>query len=295
MSSSDSVAAAAAGAGVEKPGHLEPSELGTKQYWDNLYTSEIANHASNPADTGTVWFDDSDAEAKMVAFLDAQEHDLGLDRADAAVLDLGCGNGSLLFALRDDGWAGRLLGVDYSEKSVALARRVGAARDVASGDDGDDGGEEEEKEKEKEVEFKAWDVLNGSLRDVRPTTNTSTTEEEGEDGDKKLRIGWDLVLDKGTFDAISLSDELDSHGRRICEGYGARVLALLRPGGVFLVTSCNWTEAELTGWFERASSASAGAEEGARLRRAGRIQYRSFSFGGVQGQTISTLCFVKEE
>ncbi|KAK3692242.1 S-adenosyl-L-methionine-dependent methyltransferase [Podospora appendiculata] len=270
--SSDSVGpGAGAGAGVEKPGHLEPSELGTKQYWDNLYTSEIANHASNPADTGTVWFDDSDAEAKMVAFLDAQAHALGLDRAAAAVLDLGCGNGSLLFALRDDGWAGTLLGVDYSEKSVALARRVGAARDIACDDDNEN--------KEKEVEFKAWDVLNGPLSDVQPT-----------DRDGEQTGGWDLVLDKGTFDAISLSDERDARGRRICEGYGSRVLALLRPGGVFLVTSCNWTEAELTGWFEVAASGA-----GARLRRAGRIEYRSFSFGGVKGQTISTLCFVKEE
>jgi hypothetical protein len=105
--------------------------------------------------------------------------------------------------------------------------------------------------------------------------------------------GWDLVLDKGTFDAISLSGERDGQGRRICEGYGARVLQLLRTGGLFLVTSCNWTEAELKEWFDGKTWAEAGTETGARLRLAGRIAYPVFSFGGVKGQTISTLCFEK--
>jgi hypothetical protein len=134
------------------------------------------------------------------------------------------------------------------------------------------------------VDFKAWDVLNGPLDDVRAAQNTTTTTSSG---------GWDLVLDKGTFDAISLSGERDGQGRRICEGYGARVLQLLRTGGLFLVTSCNWTEAELKEWFDGKTWAEAGTETGARLRLAGRIAYPVFSFGGVKGQTISTLCFEK--
>ena len=109
--------------------------------------------------------------------------------------------------------------------------------------------------------------------------------------------GWDVVLDKGTFDAVSLSDERDGTGRRICEGYRSRVLRLLRPGGIFLLTSCNWTEAELRGWFEGAeepsTAAFGGGGGGARFEQAGRIEYPSFSFGGAKGQTISTVCFVK--
>lgn len=259
--------------------------------WDKLYEKELSNHADNPADEGTVWFDDSDAEAKMVQFLDEHaQSDFGLDRAAAAVLDLGCGNGSLLFALRDEGWRGRLLGVDYSERSVELARAVGVSRREEEEDD-DDNDDEEEEEGETAVEFKVWDVLGGSLDDVRATattdsntdtnTNTSTTGSGG---------SWDLVLDKGTFDAISLSGERDAQGRRICEGYGERVLQLLRAGGIFLVTSCNWTEAELREWFVDKTRAT---EAGERLRLAGRVEYPSFSFGGVKGQTISTLCFEK--
>ncbi|KAK0722761.1 methyltransferase domain-containing protein [Lasiosphaeria miniovina] len=290
----------------EKPAHLEPSELGTKQYWDELYTTELTNHAANPADEGIVWFDDSDAEAKVVAFLDGSGAGLGrgLDKDAAAVLDLGCGNGSLLFALRDDGWGGRLLGVDYSSQSVALAQRVAVARRRGPGqeEESEEEGEGAEAEAEAEVEFCVWDVLNGALDDVRasspspPSVTTPTTAgAEGgcHDNATAAAAGWDLVLDKGTFDAVSLSDERDARGRRICEGYGARVLSLLRTGGVFVVTSCNWTEAELREWFEPAPATTATAPPFFVLRQVGRIEYPSFSFGGVKGQTISTLCFEK--
>ncbi len=204
----------------------------------------------------------------MLSYLDSHAAaDFGLDPDTAAVLDLGCGNGSMLFALRDEGWVGRLLGVDYSARSVELARAVGASR-----------------EGEEEVEFRVWDVLNGNLEDVRATAATRDTDTDA---------GWDLVLDKGTFDAVSLSGEQDAQGRRVCEGYGERVVRLLRTGGIFLVTSCNWTEKELREWFEEKTPAT--AETGARLRLVGRIEYPSFSFGGVKGQTISTLCFEKVE
>ncbi|KAK5654104.1 hypothetical protein OQA88_7535 [Cercophora sp. LCS_1] len=237
-----------------KPAHLDPSALGTKQYWDDLYKTEITNHATNPADEGTVWFDDSDAEAKIVEFLsESSESGSQCDPSTAAVLDLGCGNGSLLYALRDEGWSGRLVGVDYSETSVALAKQVGKAR-------GEDGS----------VEFMTWDAVNGEF-----------------DEDGVTEGGWNLVLDKGTFDAVSLCGEKDGEGRRVCEGYGGRVARLLKIRGRFLVTSCNWTETELGMWFEGKGA------EGGKLRQVGRIKYPSFSFGGVKGQTISTLCFEK--
>jgi SAM-dependent methyltransferase len=301
------------------------------QSWDALYATELTNHSTNPSDEGTVWFDDSDAEAKLLSFLDSHHSSsfpssssplLDLSKARTSFLDLGCGNGSLLFALRDDGWDGRLLGVDYSEASVALAVQVGEGRrrraqeEDEEEEDGADGEEEEEEEEDghsskgktryqsqdevagvdggdahdapvsapgapggKKVDFMVWDVLAGPLDAVRSETNK-------ENGDTST-AGWDVVLDKGTFDAVSLSNQRDEAGRRICEGYRDRVLQLLRPGGIFLVTSCNWTEAELKGWFE-------GESEVGRLRQVDRVEYRSFSFGGVKGQTISTVCFTKE-
>ncbi|KAF3770093.1 S-adenosyl-L-methionine-dependent methyltransferase [Cryphonectria parasitica EP155] len=286
-----------------KPNHLDPSELGTKEYWDSLYTTELTNHTSNPSDRGTVWFDDSDAEAKLLEYLEdqttttttssssssssQQQHPL-LDRNTTSFLDLGCGNGSLLLALRDDGWAGRALGVDYSDKSVALARQVAQAhrrdeeeeekvREELDDDEegecrGDGSSSSSSRVRNEEVEFAAWDVLQGSYDAVLSGAQAQ---------------GWDVVLDKGTFDAISLSEEQGADGRRSCEGYKGRVVRLVRPGGLFLVTSCNWTEEELERWFGEGSS----EVEGGRFVRVGKVEYPSFSFGGVKGQTISTLCF----
>ncbi|KAL2111748.1 hypothetical protein VUR80DRAFT_9390 [Thermomyces stellatus] len=228
------------------PTHLEPSRLGTKEYWDALYTAELQNHASNPSDTGTTWFSDSDAESKLVDYLSSS---FSLP-PNTSFLDLGCGNGTLLSALRDDGWEGRLLGVDYSAQSVELARRV--AEQAGSG-----------------AEFAVWDVLGGDYADVLTGAEAS---------------GWDVVTDKGTFDAICLSAARDSAGRRVSEGYKSRVARLVKQGGLFIVTSCNWTEDELRAWF-------VGGEEG--FEEVGRIEYPSFTFGGQKGQTISTLCFRK--
>ncbi|KAM3503204.1 hypothetical protein MY10362_004330 [Beauveria mimosiformis] len=265
---------------AEKPKHLDPSELGTREYWDKLYTTEIANNAADPDDIGTVWFDDSGAEEKMLAFLDrlagvAPDHSdsdtsdtdntpdspslpaAALSRETTSILDLGCGNGSILFSLRSRGWSGPLYGVDYSAHSIRLASRIAASRalpDVAP------------------IVFTEWDLLSGPpLSTILPVQTV------------------DVVLDKGTFDAISLSDATDlSSGRRVCEGYKARVLPLLPVGGLFLITSCNWTEEELRGWFVAGDSV-----EDATFEEAGRVKYRTFSFGGVSGQTISTLCFRK--
>ncbi|KAG5928124.1 hypothetical protein E4U42_001234 [Claviceps africana] len=249
--------------------HLDPSELGTKEYWNALYTRELTNHASDANDIGTVWFDDSDAEAKMIAFLNrlADEstdgHTGAPSRSEASLLDLGCGNGSMLFSLREQGWSGPALGVDYSPQSVQLARQVCAAksRDHDSPDD-----------KTRPVRFAEWDIMTGPLEAVLPGPGRA----------------WDVVLDKGTFDAVSLSGERTDAGRRICEVYPERVLPLVREGGLFLITSCNWTEDELTAWF-----AGPRGHDGGRFVPAGRIEYRTFSFGGVKGQTISTLCFRK--
>ncbi|RYP25451.1 hypothetical protein DL767_008369 [Monosporascus sp. MG133] len=278
----------------------------------------MRNHAHDPSDTGTVWFDDSDAEARMIGFLLDFESELLLvprgPNRGASFLDLGTGNGSLLLGRRDAGCAGgRMLGVDYSARSVEFARRIAAARAAAKEEEeGHDGrGGEEEEEGQPEVEFRLHDILRDDPRKLL----TGAQE-----------AGWDVVLDKGTFDAISLSAEEEEDGgggggaqeegrsesatrrrsaatARACEAYPRRVLPLVRPGGLFLVTSCNWTEDELRRWFlgddaviasttAAAATTTEGKEEWG-FEQVGRVEYPSFSFGGVKGQTISTLCFRK--
>ena len=157
----------------------------------------------------------------------------------------------MLFLLREEGgFEGVMLGVDYSDASVQLCRRRMAAL-------------QDEIPEIKEIAFQEWDILHSAPR-------------------QEWSGGWDVVLDKGTFDAISLSDEVDEAGRRICEGYKEKVERLVKYGGCFVVTSCNWTEEELKGWFE-----------GGNLEVAGRVEYPVFKFGGKTGQSISTVCFKK--
>lgn len=55
-----------------------------------------------------------------------------------------------------------------------------------------------------------------------------------------------VALDKGTYDAVSLHPE-DSKGKR--EKYILNVWKLLKPQGLLVITSCNWTEKELLSHF----------------------------------------------
>jgi SAM-dependent methyltransferase len=260
---------------------LSPLDANLHCSWDSLYETEIANHTEDHTDEGTIWFDDSAAEDKVVEFLDGKiwEENLlgeGVKKRNCSFLDLGMGNGHFLFRLREseedgefdeygdgvrekDIWGGRMLGVDYSKKSVEFARRIAANK-----------GFDETEKVGRKIEFEHWDIMT-----QHPTSSILNINERGN--------GWDVVHDKGTFDAISLSEEKDERGRRICEGYKERVVPLIKEGGILLITSCNWTEEELNSWFK-----------GDELEVVERIQYRSFSFGGRKGQTISSVCYRKQ-
>ncbi|QDS73688.1 hypothetical protein FKW77_003011 [Venturia effusa] len=265
-----------------KPSHLDPT-----------YEREIGNHAEAPEDEGTIWFSDSGAEEKMIDFLEeyADEAQLYKDNSEehgmqaTTFLDLGTGNGHLLFALRDAGWEGQMLGVDYSAASIRLARQIGQRRISAStriGEHGKpmdgasesigDSGESQDGEADVcnlPVRFEEYDVLN-------PTQLPHFPDD-----------GFDVLLDKGTFDAISLSSESDTSGRRLYELYSHCILPLLKPDGIFLITSCNWTEEELRSWFEKESASNH------RFEFHDRIKYPSFTFGGHKGQSVVTICFKK--
>lgn len=136
-----------------------------------------------------------------------------------------------------------MLGIDYSLASVELARRIAGQKSL-------------------DIEFEVRDIM----------------------ADEKPWMGgvFDVVLDKGTFDAVSLSSE-DGDGRRICERYRDKVERMVKPGGRFLITSCNWTENELRDWFG-----------GGALVIEGRVEYPTFSFGGMKGQSVYSVCFRRE-
>lgn len=128
------------------------------------------------------------------------------------VLDIGTGNGHLLFALVEAGYdASRLTGIDYSQGSVDLSAAIAKQRD------------EDEAPAYTDITFAVCDFLDPESS-IPPPGNEGT-------GDGV----WDLILDKGTYDAMSLMNK-DEQGTLPLEGYVPRVVRLLRPGGHFLIT-----------------------------------------------------------
>jgi SAM-dependent methyltransferase len=226
--------------------------------WDECYERELDNHASNPSDEGTIWFADSGAEEKMIEMLEdmAEAETLRKD-ADGeheatSFLDLGTGNGHLLFSLRDDGWTGQMLGVDYSAASIQLAEQINRTRQLCG---------DEELDGQGDVRFLEHDLLSIS---------------------KPLSAQFYVLLDKGTFDAISLSSAPDATTL-----YRKRIQPLLLDDGYLIITSCNWTEAEVRGWIEGVEQ----GEENSAFNFVDRVSYPSFRFGGQEGQAVVTLCF----
>ena len=133
--------------------------------------------------------------------------------ARPSVLDVGTGNGHVLFAMVEAGYdASRLTGIDYSQGSVDLSTAIAKQRD------------------EDDAEY-AYDNVTFALCDFLDPASPVPPPKEERTSDGV----WDLVLDKGTFDAISLMDE-DEQGIAPLERYVLRVVRLLRPGGYFLIT-----------------------------------------------------------
>jgi hypothetical protein len=196
------------------------------------------------------------------------------------------------------GFRGRLVGVDYSRQSVELARELQRGRghsayrsdseDEDEDEDEEDGAEpavpESKAEADSEVapiQFEEWDIL-GSEAPLSETGLASSPAHAlpwfpYDDG------GFDVVLDKGTFDAVSLAG--DAKNARVCERYPDIARRLVKRGGFLVVTTCNWTEEELVRWFtgDRGS--------GDRLVVWGRVEYPVFRFGGHEGQGVCTVCF----
>lgn len=166
---------------------------------------------------------------------------------ESRILDVGTGNGHLLFELRNEGFKGELVGIDYSEKSVEFARLIC-------------------KEKEFEnVSFEQVDLF-----------------ESGNQFNSNSKDSFSIVMDKGTLDAIALGGDAT-----LVEKYSSIISKYLVSNGVFLITSCNFTQDELTKIILENNKDN-------ELEYWKNVSYPSFEFGGVKGSTICTLAFVKK-
>lgn len=223
---------------------LAPSKLGTKEYWDNIYGEELSNF-DEIGDEGEVWFGQESVD-KMKDW--ALKH--APPATDPFIVEIGVGNGNLLFALLEEGYnAKRMAGVDYSPDAIRLARSIAQTKEA------------------EDITFESSDFLNDELLKL-----------DDMDGQ-----GWDLVLDKGTYDAMALAEK-DATGRKPCDVYPSRVAVVLKPGGYFLITSCNFTYEELVRIF---------ATQETGLTFHSQVKHQSISFGGVTGSTYCTVAFRK--
>lgn len=137
-----------------------------------------------------------------------------------------------------------LTGVDYSANAIELAKQIAGDQDM-------------------DINYKVIDLLNA--QDINDKF-----------GDKK----FDIVHDKGTYDAISLHPENPAEKRSI---YIQSLYDLTSDGGLLILSSCNWTESELctslSGKFELYK----------------RIPTPTFKFGGSVGSVVTQIVLKKTE
>ena len=220
--------------------NFQSSKLGTKEYWDSCYELENQNFDCD-GDVGEVWFGE-EASGRILGWLEDRCEEGQLSQA-VPVVDVGCGNGVLSIDLSQAGWED-VTGLDYSPGAVELARKIAG---------------QEESQGQGQLTFATLDILDSQLVSAQYGGR------------------FKVVIDKGTFDAVSLSES--SEGDR--ERYRASVAAILQTGGIFLITSCNWTESELIKHFSPAFS------------HLETVPTPTFSFGGKTGKTTTFCIFNK--
>lgn len=88
--------------------------------------------------------------------------------------------------------------------------------------------------------------LANSIIEEQKIENITLKEFDFLTDDVKTLSTFSLVLDKGTYDVISMNDESKEKRNR----YKENIINLLQPKGMFLIVSCNWTQLELNEQFE---------------------------------------------
>lgn len=135
-----------------------------------------------------------------------------------------------------------LTGIDYSANAITLAKQIAADQSM-------------------NIAYEVLDLLNSN-------------EIEEKFGAK----AFDVVHDKGTYDAISLHP-VDPAEKRA--QYIENVFKLTSNNGLLIISSCNWTEAELC------------ASLSGKFQLYKAIPTPTFKFGGSVGSVVTQIVFKK--
>ncbi|XP_072546316.1 EEF1A lysine methyltransferase 2 [Salminus brasiliensis] len=210
----------------ESENDFAPSKLGTKEYWDNTYKRDLQTY-KDIGDVGEIWFGEG-SMYRVLKWMTKQNIP-----KNAAVLDIGTGNGAFLVEMAKEGFT-NLTGIDYSSASIELTRNI---------------------------------LEEGGL------VNIKVLEQDFLNPSTELK-DFDVCIDKGTFDAISLNPEGQDAAKL---QYVTTLMATLKPQGHFIITSCNWTKEQLLQIFS----------PGFELLR--ELPTPRFQFGGVTGNSVTAL------
>jgi SAM-dependent methyltransferase len=194
---------------------------------------------------------------KMVDWVEEHYEDV---KETCSVLDLGCGNGHLLLDLAELGFED-LTGIDYSPAAIQLAQKIA-----------------QDKELDHVIHYEAVDFLAEKETLEWCTKQSSSSNDSNSSGntDPPSPKKFMVLLDKGTYDAISLHSknkkeaaaaaaaaaqenpeaestsaadltlaENDDNMEELVDRYPKRVASMMHDDGRLLITSCNWTQPEL--------------------------------------------------
>lgn len=135
-----------------------------------------------------------------------------------------------------------LTGTDYSENAIELSKRIATDQNM-------------------DITYEILNLLN-------------MNEITQKFGDKQ----FDIVHDKGTYDAISLHPDNSKEKRST---YIQNLYNLTSDSGLLILSSCNWTESELC----------TSLSEKFQLHKM--IPTPSFKFGGSVGNVVTQIVFKK--
>lgn len=190
----------------------------------------------------------------------------GIKKRTSKVLDIGCGNAAALVYLAKEYQFEHLTGVDYSEAGVALAEKVI---------------QKDEETNHIKIELLDMSDLTGLYQRLQQN---------------QMAFKFDVLFDKGTFDAICLNED-----KQLRSKYVASVVAMMTHRSYFVITSCNWTTQELIKMFGTMSTYDQRALEHrgladihpptTRLELFKVLTHPQFSFAGRTGSAVSTVAF----